>query len=335
VERDRAAQQAREAREALVGGEAADKKAALAAMVARAQMTHEHVSAGVACVQQPPPVARAAPAALDPSDPSRPLSYDSWLRRELASEQLRKRLERPRVHEKPPLPREAAEWGPLKEKRSIEARAKVRPLIEGVSAAKECYRALCLDPTTAHFAIAIKRICDAKGWTLADLAARRALALLEFLRLLARPHCWNARHVRRPRRGLFSVGAVVASGAQRKYSPGVQAVAQPFLATVLAWPGHRPDDDRSVNRKTVGRVTALLDLAGVVQAIQVPAHAAESHELGDSGHAIHRYWLADRGSPKPALMAPFDAAGELVGVDILAAPWRGAVPAVPRSTAPP
>jgi hypothetical protein len=314
------------------------RKAALEAIARKAEEAHAQESTDAeVSASFSPPITRTAsvdPAGEDPQKPFRFLSRKAWLAQELASEQLRARVERPRPARV--LPLTAAEWGPGRDKIMIERRAKQRPLIESVSKARERHRELANDPATAHFAIAIKRVCNARGWTLADLAARRALTMLEFLRECARPQCWNARHVRRPRRGLATLGtAVTASAATRKYSPCVQAVAQPFLATVLAWPGHSSTDDRSVNRKTIGRVAQLLVAAGVLQCVQVPAHAAEPHEIGETGHAIYRYWLADRGSPKPALMRPFDADGELVGVEILSEPWRGAVATRPPSTAPP
>ena len=226
-------------------------------------------------------------------------------------------------------------WGPNREKRIVEARAKQRPLMESVPKARERHRVLALDPTTAHFALAIKRICDEREWTYADQVARRLLTLIEFFREFARPQCWNAHRARAPLpRGLGKTSAVLER-AKRKFSPCATAVAQPFLAGVIAGAGDGPNDDRSVCRKTVGRLTALLEDAGVIQCVQVPAHAAESYEVGKSGHAIYRYWLADKGSPKPALMGPWTADGDLVDAVILESPWRGATVVLPPATAPP
>jgi hypothetical protein len=320
--------------------------AKLAAMLARTtearQAEDAPAAADAAVLVSPPATARNAPAA---AAAVLPRSREEHLtarvtrdKRELAGLQLEARIAKraaAKAARRAAFADESAVWGPAREKRVIEARAKQRPLMEQRRNAEARFRELAKDPRTAHHAIAIKKLCDENEWTFADVVARRLLTIVEFFLELARPHCWNAHRARAPlARGLGAFGDVLARG-KRKYSLCVTAIAQPFLATVLAGPGDTPTDDRRVCRKTVGRLTALLEDAGVLRAEQVPAHAAESHEVGPSGWTIYRYWLADKGSPKPALMAlwPWDADGELRDAQTLEAPWRGA--RVVQSTAPP
>lgn len=311
------------------------RNTALAAIAAATEAAHAKVSADVVAVAcNSPPSTRTTSAAAEPPPPHR--SREQRLKSALAALQLEKRIARRAAAKaaKRSIADDAV-WGPNREKRIVEARAKQRPLMESVPKARERHRVLALDPTTAHFALAIKRICDEREWTYADQVARRLLTLIEFFREFARPQCWNAHRARAPLpRGLGKTSAVLER-AKRKFSPCATAVAQPFLAGVIAGAGDGPNDDRSVCRKTVGRLTALLEDAGVIQCVQVPAHAAESYEVGKSGHAIYRYWLADKGSPKPALMGPWTAAGDLVDAVILESPWRGATVVLPPATAPP
>jgi hypothetical protein len=313
------------------------RKAQLEAIARATEQAHAETSAGVDVACNSPPSTRATPAAAEPSPPIERRSREHRLKSALAALQLEKRIARraaAKAATRVALPDDAV-WGPKREKRIIEARAKVRQLMERVPKARERYADLTKDPTTAHFAIALKKLCDEHEWTLADNVARRLLTLIEFFREFARPQCWNAHRARAPLpRGLGRTGAVLER-SKRKFSPCVTAVAQPFLAGVIADAGDGPNDDRSVCRKTVGRLTQLLVDVGVLQCVQVPAAAAESYEVGTSGHAIYRYWLADKGSPKPALMGPWTADGALVDVAILDEPWRGAVVVRPPATAPP
>jgi len=294
-ERDRAAL----ARDSAAAPRLADSKARLLAMAAATEAAHAMESAGVA-VALPPPVTRTTPAAADPPQKRR-LPRSQWLKREHDREKLRARcVERP----KPPraLPLTAAEYSPGREKFLIESKAKVRTLMHP-SAARRRADALRNHADTAYLWTAIKGELDAADWTLADEAACRVLTLFEFCREVARPVCWNSRHVRRrTRRGLATVGAVAGRGTAPNYSPAMRGVSQTFLATVIADLGDSPTDDRRVDRKTVSRAFAMLACAGVLQCVQVPAHAAEPFEIGESGHAMNRVWLADRASPKPALM---------------------------------
>ena len=282
------------------------------------------------------PVPLLSPAVAPPAGSPR-LPRREWLKRELAAEQLAARVDRrarAKVRASNNLPEGAAEWGPERERDLVQARAKVRArVIEGrVSDARAYYAELSKDPELCHFAIAVKKICDECGWTLADVAAQRSLAAIAFLLELARPQCWNARYARPPSRGVSKLGR---SFATRKYSPCVRAVSQQFLATVLAWRGHTDEDDRGVDRSTVRAHFDRLERHGVVQVVQVPQHAAEPHEIGTSGHVINRYWLASRGSPKPALLSCWTLDGALVDVDVLLAPWVGAKPAIANANAPP
>ena len=310
------------------------RNAALAAIAAATEAAHASDTVGAA-VALPPPASTAPTAAVPPPPPLR--TRKQRLKSELAALQLEERIARRAAAKAATRVAMAddAVWGPRRDKRAIEDRARVRPLIERVPSARARFVELAKDPSTAHFAIGFKRICDSKGWTLADLAARRVLCAIEFMRAFARPACWNAHRARAPMpRGLGRTSAVLER-SKRRFTPCVRAIAQPFLCSVLAGPGDGPHDDRRVHRKTVGRITRLLEQTGVLQAVQVPAHAAESYEIGDSGHAIYRYWLADKGSPKPALMGPWTADGELADVAILDEPWRGARVVQPPSTAPP
>jgi hypothetical protein len=273
-----------------------------------------------------------------PSEPAR-LSRREWLKREYEHEQHQHRIEKHRQQR--PAARSmpmAAEWSAERERKLVQERARVRPLIDGpVSRAREYWRQLCANPATSHLATGIKRVCDANGWTLADLSARRALVILEFLRGNAIPSCWNAKYTRAPARGMGKLGdALTRSG--RKYAPCARAIAQPFLATVIAWPGDCAADSRPTCTKTVARLVTELELAGLIQAVQVPNYAAEPHEIGETGHVINRYWLADRGSPKPALMSVWrDADGGLLTLEqleerarvTLEAPWSAARPQPP------
>jgi hypothetical protein len=347
-ERERAARAAAAAAAAAALPYSNPRNPVLAAVMARtleARQAEDATAAADAAVLvvSPPTTARNAPAAAAAVLPPRSREQHLTARvtrdkRELAGLQLEARIAKraaAKAARRAAFADESAVWGPAREKRVIEARAKQRPLMEQRRNADARFRELAKDPRNAHYAIALKRICDEHEWTFADDVARRLLTFVEFLREMARPHCWNAHRARAPlAKGLGTFGAVL-SRSKRKYSLCVTAIAQPLLATVLAGPGDTPTDDRRVCRKTVGRLTALLEDAGVLRADQVPAHAAESHEVGPSGWAMYRYWLADKGSPKPALMAlwPWDADGELRDAQTLEAPWRGA--RVVQSTAPP
>lgn len=206
--------------------------------------------------------------------------------------------------------------------RTIEARpAKVRELL----------RELQADPNTAYLVIGLKRILNARGWSPVELCSRRVLALLLFLRAIAIPHAWNARHVRpMVRRGSKRLSSPEKLGGYfgtvRKYTPCARAVDQrTVLTALLAADGHCDDDDRSAHVKTVQRAVRMLEDVSLVQAVQVPPSAAEPWEIGESGWAFNRYYVATPGSPKPALMGVWTA-DDACGAEMLAQPWTGIVP---------
>jgi hypothetical protein len=325
-ERDRAAL----ARDSAARPPLADSKARLLAMAAATEAAHAMESAGVA-VALPPPVTRTTPAAADPP-PKRRLPRAQWMKREAQRESLLERSSRPRraTQELPPT---AAVFGALLVKHRVQVLAKHRPIMEQPAAAKRAYDRLRSNIHTKFKAAEFKRFCDEHGWTLADECARRRLNAIVVADELATFGCWNARHVRRrTRRGLATLQRA-SNGTAPKCSPVVRGVSQSYWAKSFAGPGHTPADDRSVHRKTVDRVWDDVAEMGLAQVIQVPAYAAEPWEIGDSGHAMNRYWLADQASPKPALMQVFTPKRAAAVEVILSEPWRGAVPT--NATAPP
>lgn len=268
------------------------------------------------------------------------ISREAWLKRELEAERLRKRSERRSAEHVAKLRNDVHVFGPRREEAMLRARAAVRArTIEARPAALRRYlRELQSDARTSHYVIGFKRICDARGWSPVDLAARRVLALLLFFRECATPHCWNKRHVRPyVRRGSKRFAKPEAVGGMlgvtvRKFTPAARAVDQrKVLTRVLAADGHSLEEDRSCNVKTVQRAIAALRSVDLVQAVQVPPSAAEAWELGSSGWAFNRYYVATPGSPKPALMGYWSAADPF-GADVLARPWVGVRP---QSTADP
>ncbi|HKT94672.1 MAG TPA: hypothetical protein VJS18_21110 [Paraburkholderia sp.] len=281
----------------------------------------------------PVSIPHVTPAASAPSKPpvARPrLSRATWLKNELAAEKLRAKCER-RAKQGVAKRGERACSGErlafLTERRAI-----ARVVLEGrVATARRAWADLRTNPSTVVYAIAIKRLCDARGWTLADMAARRRLAALLFLLQAAVPMCWNGRFARRAtpkaqRSGRLQPLSNVMGYRERKYGTCVRGVGQGFLRRVIAWAGDTPDDSRTVNRATVRECMEDLAEFGALSFYRVPKHAADPMEIGDSGYVMHRYWLHGR-DPKPALRGVYDAAGELLWVDVLDAPWAGAKPA--------
>ena len=332
-ERERSAEETKLREQAPSMGPRSRSQRTIAEFAARAQaasaippIVPADTARETAAIAAVPPLA-SQPAAVSAAPPHR-LTRAQWHKRELDALRLQARIERRRkakLEHKRELHADAVEWGPERERKSIEARAKARKLIEGpVSGVRAWYMQLASHPSTAHFAIGIKKLCDLHEWTLADLAAQRSLTLLYFLLEMANMCCWNARYAARPRRRGGRLTGFAASLNGRKYSPCVRAVAQPFLCTVLAWRGHTTEDSRSVDRSTVSDHALRLEAVGLIDVVQVPQHAAEPHEIGDSGHVINRYWLADKGCPKPALLGLWTADGACIDADVLTAPWLGA-----------
>lgn len=293
-----------------------------------------------------PAIAIAAPSSAPPTPRTR-LPRERWLKQQLETERLQRRTReynaRKRsieAHKAATLPGSELEvWGPAKTERLLRASAAVRARsIEARPAAVRAQlREQQANPATAHFVIGYKRICDALGWSPIDPWALRLWALILLLRELAIPHCWNAHAVRRPpRRGSRRMSQMerlsIGGGGigVRHYTPCVRALAQTAIAEVLAAAGHCDDDDRSCSTKTVQRALRLLEGVDLVQAVQVPAHAAESWELGrrdanGERWSFARYYLATPGSPKPALMGWWSAE-DTCGREVLARPWAGATP---------
>lgn len=258
------------------------------------------------------------------------LSRARWLKSELASERLAAKCER-RAKQRIADRGERA-CSARREAFLVERKTMARVVLEGrVSSARRAWERLREDPHTAVYAIAFKRMCDARGWTLADDAARRRLCALLFLMLVAVPMCWNGRFARRAmpkgqRSGRLQPLGNVMGYRERKFGTCVRGVSQGYLRRVIAWAGDSPDDSRRVHRATVRECMDDLEAFGALQCYRVPKHAADPMEIGDSGYVMNRYWLHGR-DPKPALRSVYDAAGELLWTDVLDAPWAGATPA--------
>lgn len=306
-------------------------------MAARAMALHDE-SAGTDAAPPSaaaPPVAAAAssPAASVPGSSGR-LSREEWLKRELDAERLRKRTERASAERIAKLKDGVHVFGPRKQESLLRARQTVRARTMEARPAqlRRHLVELQADPVTAYLVIGLKRICDARGWSPVDIAARRVFALLLFLRELAIPHAWNTRYVRpRARRGSRRLAAPEKLGGSHfgtvsKFTPCARAIDQRRVLTeVLALEGHSAEDDRSSSVKTVQRALRTLESVSLIQSVQVPPSAAEPWELGESGYAFNRYYVATPGSPKPALMGVWTA-DDSFGADVLARPWAGMRP---------
>lgn len=276
------------------------------------------------------------------------LSREEWLRRELESERLKNRTTERTQKRVERVQAGLHVFGPRREESLLRARARVRAqTMEARPAALRAFlNQLQLTAATAYLAIGFKRICDGRGWSPVDEAARRRLALLLFFRELAIPHNWNARYVRpRARRGSRRMAkperlAESGFGVVRKYTPCARAIDQrEVLTDVLASDGHSAIDDRSCNVKTVQRALRDLEDVQLVQSVQVPLSAAEPWELGNkkadgTQWAFNRYYVATPGSPKPALMGYYTEL-DPAGAEVLERPWRGMRPQPPPPDASP
>lgn len=306
------------------------------AMAARAQAAQAE-STGIGAAAQPPqhpPAARdvVAPAAA-PMPGSPRLSREQWLKRELEAERLQRRTAQRTKARIEKLREDVHVFGAQREESLLRARAAIRKRTIEARPAKvrEYLHELQADARTAYLVVGIKRLCDERGWSPIELCSRRFLCLLLFLRELAIPHCWNSKHVRpQARRGSKRLAKPEAIGGMlgtvRKYTPCARAVDQrKVLTAVLAADGHSPEDDRSCNVKTVQRALRALESVQLVQSVQVPPSAAEPWELGESGYAFNRYYVATPGSPKPALMGWWSS-NSTDGAEVLARPWAGMRP---------
>lgn len=306
---------------------------AAAAMAAQDSSTES----GATHARAAPPAVNAAPAASlsgsSPEPTTSRLSREQWLKRELDAERLRKRAEARNKERIAKLANDVHVFGPRREESLLRARQSVRArTIEARPAALRRHLVeLQSDARTAYLVVGIKRICDERGWSPVELCARRLLCLLLFLRELAIPHCWNARHVRPQRRRGSKRLAMPEKlgghfGTVRKFTPCARAVDQrKVLTSVLAGDGHTAEDDHSCNVKTVQRALRALEDVQLIQAVQVPPSAAEPWELGSSGYAFNRYYVATPGSPKPALMGWWSA-NDSDGAEVLRRPWAGMRP---------
>ena len=324
----------------------------VAQMAARAQAAQDFSNAessGSASDANPPRVSSpvAAHSAGSSEAQRRQLSREEWLKRELDAERARKRSESRSARRIEQLKSDVHPFSPRREETLMRARQAARgKTIEARAAnVRRLLVELQSNAATAYIAIGIKRICDRMGWSPVELAARRRLCMLLFLRELAVPHCWNAQYVRpQRRRGSRRLAKPERLGehlgAVRKYTPCARAIDQrKVLTSVLAAEGHCPEDDQSCNVKTVQRALRDLEDVSLVQSVQVPLSAAEPWELGQrqadgTRWAFNRYYVATPGSPKPALMG-FWSADDPNGAAVLERPWAGMRAAVPPDPGPP
>jgi hypothetical protein len=306
------------------------------AMAAAAMARHDESTAEAAATiapQQVPAASAEVDAAAASAGSRRKLTREQWLKRELEAERLQRRSGERNKARIAKLANDVHVFGDRREESLLRARQEVRARTMEARPAKlrEHIRALQCDAATAYLVIGFKRICDERKWSPVDVSARRLLALLLFLRALAIPHAWNTRHVRpQVRRGSKRLAMPTKLGGHfgsvRKYTPCARAIDQRAVLTqVLAQDGHTLEDDRSCSVKTVQRALRALEDVSLVQSVQVPPSAAESWEIGESGYAFNRYYVATPGSPKPALMGVWTA-DDTCGVDVLERPWAGQTP---------
>jgi hypothetical protein len=306
----------------------------MAARAMASQFESTTTDAAASAPQCPPAAGAAvAPGAASVAGSSRRLSREEWLKQELDAERLRKRTEQRTAARIEKLKADVHVFGPRKEESLLRARQAIRAkTIEARPAQvrRQLIELQC-DASTAYLVIGLKRLLDERRWSPVDLAARRLLCLLLFLREMAIPHAWNTRHVRpQVRRGSKRLAMPTKLGGHfgtvRKYTPCARAIDQRAVLTqVLAADGHTAEDDRSCSVKTVQRALRALEDVSLIQSVQVPPSAAEPWELGESGYAFNRYYVATPGSPKPALMG-YWSADDSCGADVLARPWAGATP---------
>lgn len=133
-------------------------------------------------------------------------------------------------------------------------------------------------------------------WDHSDLCARRFIALAVCQYMLASHQLWG----RGPRGTL-------------RLAPCVRGFPRTLWCALLAAPHSRTPIAVETFSQTHGEWSGYLprgQAAGVWDAVQVPAAVAEPWEIGASGHAINRYWLASSSLNKPALELDRDAALE-------------------------
>ena len=146
-----------------------------------------------------------------------------------------------------------------------------------------------------HFGGAVvARVYDAAfaggRWDLSDVTARKFVALVVFFYQSARLTPWS-----RGRDGRMNLGLCVRGiprGALCAMLADPHTNRPISLATLSGW------SERWAGYLARGAETLAFE------AVQVPAAVASPWEVGPSGHAINRYWLASSRLNKPALDLP-------------------------------
>lgn len=303
-----------------------------------------------------PALSLATPPTAPPSAASRRARRDFWrdqpkaerlpwkayLQRELGKVNQRERCDRAAKAKAEKHGEGAWTAGRIEflEKQRAITRARV---IEGsVADARRVWSELANHKATHVYAIGIKKLCNRRGWTLADMAARRRLALVYFGLLVSVPTCFNGRWAMQPRfrrgerrSGLEYLRNTFGGMRQRKYAPCMRAVAQSFLAEVLADPGHTAADRQDIHRDTVRECTLDLQDVNVLDAYQPPRRAVGAWEASGAW-AFKQYWFHSyNGSAKPKLLGAYDADGRLLDLELLTSPWSAARLFPRRHTDPP
>lgn len=158
---------------------------------------------------------------------------------------------------------------------------------------------------------AVRRACRARGWTLADEAARRHIAFWATLEDFARPRAYL-----RPRQFRSSGGAVRYVGAP-KYGLAVVGWTQSALAIALSGPATTDAGADPIDVKTVQRHTELAELHGALQrVVRDPSAEAELRgrptESNPRGWPINAYWIPAPGMMKPGFTGQhFDSEGPI------------------------
>ena len=162
---------------------------------------------------------------------------------------------------------------------------------------------------------AILRALRGEGWTLADEAARRHLALWCFFEDFARPRAWQ-----RPRK-VESKGAPTRFVGFSRYALAVVGWVQNAIALAISGPAHVDAGADPVDAKTVQRHVALAEHYGAMQVVRRNP-AAEPHlrgrptESNPRGWAINEYWIPTPDFMKPGFIgAHFDAEGNPIGLE--------------------